>query len=538
VTEPQPIAVGDALAELVHQFADPYAFVRELVQNSVDAGTSAIDVDVAFDPDPASPNVGVVRVRVADDGDGMTREIIEKKLTRLFSSSKDGDRTKIGKFGIGFVSVFALDPDLVCIDTARDGEHWRVLFRKDRTFELIRLTQPVEGTRIELLKSGDAVLFAEVSTRVEQSLRFWCEHVKCEVRFRGRSICAQFDLPDAPCRVAITQGETRIVVGHARDHAPAYGLYNEGLTLMCGRERYFDAIAFKASSPLLEHTLTRDAVIEDDGYAQVLDIVTQTVDGALAERVFAMLEEHHPNSEGTASSDHAQLEYLYRAAAWHAARGLPDSVLQRIVFATPSATPLRVRDCQRRPRGDIVLFARERAPVTDDLEARGHLLVTGLAGGGRHALAAALAPEGTVVAHVRDRFCRPVAPEPALGPVWTKLAALALELLRASGSKAARVEPAAFDYPDSPIADLVAIAQIEPCMLDELHEIEDIAAGALARRRTLVVNVGHPTVRELVALAHGEPALAAYLLAKALSLGRTLDPCVDAKLATEALARR
>jgi hypothetical protein len=58
----------------------------------------------------------------------MNREIIEKQLTRLFSSAKDGDRTKIGKFGIGFVSVFAIDPHIVCVDTSRDGEHWRVLF--------------------------------------------------------------------------------------------------------------------------------------------------------------------------------------------------------------------------------------------------------------------------------------------------------------------------------------------------------------------------------------------------------------------------
>jgi len=184
------------------------------------------------------------------------------------------------------------------------------------------------------------------------------------------------------------------------------------------------------------------------------------------------------------------------------------------------------------------LFARARAPVTDELEARGHLVVLGPGHAGPHALATALAPGDTTVAQVRQRFCCPVGPEPAPGPVWTKLAALTLELLQASGSKATRIEPAVFAYPDSPIEDLVALAQIEPCTLDELGEIEDVATGVLARRRTLVVNVGHPTVRELVALAHGEPAFAAYLLAKAVALGRTLDPRIDARLATEALARR
>jgi hypothetical protein len=84
-------------------------------------------------------------IEVADAGEGMTREIIDNRLTRLFSSAKEGDYTKIGRFGIGFVSVFALDPEIVCVDTGRAGEHWRVVFRRDRSFERIRLTEPGGG---------------------------------------------------------------------------------------------------------------------------------------------------------------------------------------------------------------------------------------------------------------------------------------------------------------------------------------------------------------------------------------------------------
>lgn len=526
MTEPRPIAVGDALAELVHQFSDPYAFVRELVQNAVDAGSAEIDVDVTFDPDPANPDVGVVRVRVADFGDGMTREIIEKKLTRLFSSSKDGDRTKIGKFGIGFVSVFALDPEIVIVDTSRGGETWRVLFRADRTFELIALQEPIEGTKVELFKSGDRSLFTEMSTRVAESLRHWCEHVRCDVRFRGASICAPFDLVDAPCRVEVSEGEARVVVGHASDHAPSYGLYNEGLTLVRGRDRYYDAIAFKASSPALEHTLTRDAVIEDDGYSHVLGIVGRAVNGPLAERVFAMLEELR-------NGDPLGAAYVYRAAAWHAARveRLPAEVRDRIVFDSPSGRPIRVRDLQRGAKGDVVWFAREQAPVTDELEARGHLVLRGPGLGPPHALATALVPSETSIALVRDRWCRPVAPESPPGPVWTALADATLALLRATGSKATSLQPARFDGFDSPLAERIAIAQVDAYALDELADVESIGEGLLGRRRTWVVNVEHATVRELVALAHGMPAFAAYLLAKALLLGRTLDPRVDAELA-------
>ncbi|MBL8973739.1 MAG: ATP-binding protein, partial [Myxococcales bacterium] len=112
-------SVAEALAGLVHQFADPMACFRELIQNAVDAGST--EIDVRFEHVD-----GRLVVHVDDYGEGMDRHIIDTKLTRLFSSSKEGDRTKIGRFGIGFVSVFALQPEVICVDTSRAGEHWRV----------------------------------------------------------------------------------------------------------------------------------------------------------------------------------------------------------------------------------------------------------------------------------------------------------------------------------------------------------------------------------------------------------------------------
>ncbi|MEZ4306676.1 MAG: ATP-binding protein [Polyangiaceae bacterium] len=58
-------------------------------------------------------------VRVADDGCGMTLDIIESALLVLFRSTKDEDSTKIGKYGVGFMSVLAIDPSEVTIDTWR-----------------------------------------------------------------------------------------------------------------------------------------------------------------------------------------------------------------------------------------------------------------------------------------------------------------------------------------------------------------------------------------------------------------------------------
>ena len=137
---PEPLSVDDALDRLVNQFSDSMAFFRELIQNALDAGSE--DVEVWFEH-----RDGRMVIHVDDWGEGMNREIIETRLTRLFSSSKDGDRTKIGKFGIGFVSVFAPKPKGVLVQTGRDGQYWEVFFNEDRSFYKSPLSTPIEGTQ-------------------------------------------------------------------------------------------------------------------------------------------------------------------------------------------------------------------------------------------------------------------------------------------------------------------------------------------------------------------------------------------------------
>src|SRR5690554_8036960 len=84
----------------------------------------------------------------------MDEHIIDTYLTQLFSSSKEDDLTKIGKFGIGFVSVFALNPRAVLVQTGRGGEYWEVLFHEDRTFNKTRLQMPVEDRKSTRLNSS------------------------------------------------------------------------------------------------------------------------------------------------------------------------------------------------------------------------------------------------------------------------------------------------------------------------------------------------------------------------------------------------
>ncbi|MFO0632183.1 MAG: ATP-binding protein [Nannocystaceae bacterium] len=518
----------------MHQFSDPFAFVRELVQNAIDAGSQEIDIDVRYTAE--GDDAGVVEVRVDDYGEGMTREVIEKKLTRLFSSSKEGDHTKIGKFGIGFVSVFALDPELVVVDTSRAGESWRVIFRRDRSYELLALAQPVDGTKIKLLKHGTRAELDEIRQGCERSLRHWCRHVHAEVRFAGRSIREAFALPDAVCQVEARDGLAHVVVGHRQDLSSFQGYYNNGLTLFesheCGpNTAALEGLWFKISSPRLEHTLTRDAVIQDESYHRALAQVLTIAAGPLARAVFDALP---------GATNPLEREVLCRVACWHARRGALERAehAQAVIARSPGGTALPLAELRRRAKRGFVAYAGARSRLTDALEAEGYAVVEDRREGARFELLVAVAPKAEHVV-VRDHWCMPeLVPAGAWPASWPALRDATATMLAAAGAKLSGVAAARFDYAESAIADRVAIAQAEPGAMTGLDDLDRLRAGLLERRNALVVNLAHPAVKEFLILAAREPEVAGYFLAKSLRIGRGLDDATDTRMLEAVMGHR
>ena len=275
-------AAGSALEMLVRQFSQPLACLRELVQNAIDAGSNQVEVSLTQEDQES------VCLSVHDTGEGMNRQIIETQLTRLFASAKDGDLTKVGKFGIGFVSVFGLQPLAVVVDTGRDGESWRILFHADRTYELLRLPQRVEGTCVRIYLPNRKTSLEQKLMKVGQTLSFWCKHCRAEITLNGLSISRPFRL-EAPFQVFHEQPGTRLVVAVTEQRDNFAGFYNQGLTLLEGVCSPIPFLSFKVDSRYFEHTLTRDNVIHNEDYQKALRLIHQAVETVYAPALFERL---------------------------------------------------------------------------------------------------------------------------------------------------------------------------------------------------------------------------------------------------------
>ncbi|MEZ4461251.1 MAG: ATP-binding protein [bacterium] len=298
----QQASAGIVVDNLVTQFADAWDCIRELVQNSLDAGTSRIEVWLEFIPGEGQQ--GTIAIHVDDYGEGMDEQIIDGQLTKLFASNKEGDLTKIGKFGIGFVSIFALKPAGVLLITGRGGEYWEVFFHPDRSFSKTRLDDPVEGTQITLFLAGDANRYAEAVQNVRRTLKKWCKHSETEILFEDRRsntsevINEAFELEGICATLFEDHPGTQYVLAFADN--PTYEFFNRGLTLAstavadnvlsASQKHHFERVAFKVKSRYLEHTLSRDTVLRDENYRNVMQQMVTSI-GVLRSSLVTAIKE-------------------------------------------------------------------------------------------------------------------------------------------------------------------------------------------------------------------------------------------------------
>lgn len=378
------------VAEMVRQFADPHAFVRELVQNAIDAGATCIEVRAEL----ASGDLATFSV--SDDGCGMDRATIEGPLLTLFNSSKEGVEGAIGRYGVGFVSVFAIEPELVLVQTWRQGESWIVRMFPDHSYELESASsRDSSGTCVSLHRKLNPNDFASHADRCREALLRWCRHSPCPVylttaTWDGAADRIRIDRPlalRAAVFVSQTDGDQRFLVGptggsdllsaaapgdyDGLDGLDFAGFYNRGLTLLESADvpAELRGLRCKILSSRLQHTISRDDVRRDESFDAAVQAVARL---AREELPSALSREIEAQSRLVAAgADEARLASLLAAAIRGPTSLGKDDLHLPLVEPIEGSPVLRLGDAWSRMRKrPPALHADSSTPVTRALAER------------------------------------------------------------------------------------------------------------------------------------------------------------------------
>ncbi|MDB4960947.1 MAG: molecular chaperone HtpG [Myxococcales bacterium] len=200
-----------------HLYGTPEVYVRELLQNGVDAITARR---------AAGGDAGHIRISLLDaptrlvfedDGIGLTEDEVHRFLATIGESSKRGavnQKDLLGQFGIGLLSCFVVSDEIMVMTRAdsSDAVEWRG--KVDGTYSVSARAgaeSPI-GTRVELVaKRGAEALFSaakvnELVTRYGGLLPY-----PIEVVHRGGSTIANAEPP--VFRRAVIERSTALAYG-------------------------------------------------------------------------------------------------------------------------------------------------------------------------------------------------------------------------------------------------------------------------------------------------------------------------------------
>ena len=506
----------NVLDGVIQQFGSRVACLRELVQNSIDADTDR--VEVRFERDG---NWKVLHVE--DFGCGMTLAHVDEFLLNVFKSSKEGDLESIGRFGIGFVSVFALKPSYVVVRTSRDGEHTRLVIDSDLGIRYYK-GEPRLGTQVSLYLDMTDSAFEKLVGDAVAFLRKSCRYVEAElvvVRGEGdeEDLTRPFELALPLVAEAAGPDGTEIVVGYGQT-APSWCLMNRRLVLQEGEGSLCGGATVLASSRELEHNMARNAVIQDDGFERFVGRVRGLVERELLPQVVDRLRRRAHGASTLAAVGHV--------VAHFGADAVPppfSQVLEPRVFDLVADGKMRKVSLGRlldTARGDGLWGAAEVSPLAEAaswmrpvLLGPSHWPAVGLVG--------RLAPEAALLDVDTLAVCLPVSE--AEGEPFAALCAAAAEALpgglRATLARFCGVEDNGF---------VLRIAGLgAPWPRSE----KPPAQGSL-----LALSVDHPLTCTLGELARVDPPRCALLLSHALAAARALDEGVAGSACDRWLARQ
>ncbi len=155
-----------------HYGEDPWFFIRELAQNSRDAGASAIHIKIDYIREKEEILI------FEDNGTGMSYNHGVSYLFRLYASSKTGEKKAAGMFGIGFWTILKYEPTAIFIESRWGNEKWGVMV--DSELNTVRMPSDLDhhGTRITLVRRPKEQSSEAFSNRVEKAIETYCSFLR------------------------------------------------------------------------------------------------------------------------------------------------------------------------------------------------------------------------------------------------------------------------------------------------------------------------------------------------------------------------
>ena len=161
-----------------HIYSNPSTFVRELLQNAIDAITAIRVLDNSYPGNiQVELNEDSSSLSIADNGIGLTETDIHEVLTVIGESSKRNSidsKDYIGQFGIGLLSCFVVSDEII-FETRSSLEKpaLRWCGKADGTYEVTTLdTEKPIGTKVILHPKKEWIHLFEFKT-LKRNLEFY-----------------------------------------------------------------------------------------------------------------------------------------------------------------------------------------------------------------------------------------------------------------------------------------------------------------------------------------------------------------------------
>ena len=436
--------------------------------------------------------------------------------------------------------------------TGRHGESWELLFHADRSFDKVRIDEPVSGTKITLFKHMEPERVAPFVREAKWVLGYWCEHSDLPITFDDRTNpeqeAAGGDVADPFAAFAGEATETReqvnsplnlgsahismklededLLLGLGYDDRPRFGFYNGGLTLVSstsaevlGEFTDLAHLAFKVKCNALEHTLTRDNVLQDDEWRRVMQRVrvhAATLRGQLVERIEAAVAAGEPLDLWHG--------FLAEEVRVHG-RELMEKLDRRPLFRDDRGEPMTLRELEKQEDAlGAVLLTPRHERLAAELRAQGHRLLDPepntrrlLLSFERYAMIGMLRAE-RLLQSADERFVLPdLLERDELTSRERRMVDATLRLLDSAMKGAFTLRLGDFGGAEAAVHEVLALEGPEGGGLFTRADDVWLSLPSFGRkRRCLLVNRHHELFRALVVASAEELPVAAFALAQAL----------------------